>query len=110
MVDKLDRVPAMLIPLLEGRLEGKGVVEQASMWGSIVQSVWSFFLALRERGMGSAWTTMTLIREKEIADLLGIPYDRYTQVGLFPIAYTVGTDFKKAWRKPLSQVLSYNRF
>jgi len=41
---------------------------------------------------------------------LGIPFDKYTQVGLFPIAYTQGTDFKKAWRKPVSEVLSYNKF
>ena len=106
----LEKVPAMLIPLMPGRPEGKTVVEQAGMWGSIIQAVWSFFLALRERGMGSAWTTVSLVHEKEIAELLGIPFEQYTQVGLFPIAYTLGTDFKKAWRKPVSEVLSYNQF
>ena len=106
----LEKVPAMLIPLMPGRPEGKTVVEQAGMWGSIIQAVWSFFLALRERGMGSAWTTVSLVHEKEIAELLGIPFEQYTQVGLFPVAYTLGTDFKKAWRKPVSEVLSYNRF
>jgi len=35
-----------------------------------------------------------------VADLLGIPFDRYTQAGLFPVAYTVGTDFKSAARLP----------
>ena len=34
----------------------------------------------------------------EIAELLGIPYDKHTQAGLFPIAYTKGTDFKPADR------------
>lgn len=67
-------------------------------------------LALRERGLGSAWTTVASRREKQIAELLGIPHDQYTQVGLFPIAYTIGTDFKKVYRKPVSEVLSYNRF
>jgi nitroreductase len=106
----MDRVPALLIPLMPGRVEGKNASDQAAMWGSIVQAAWSFCLALRERGLGSAWTTVTLEREKEMADLLGIPFDQYTQVGLFPIAYTLGTDFKRAWRKPVSEVLSYNRF
>lgn len=106
----MDRVPALLVPLMAGRVEGKSASAQAAMWGSIVQAVWSFFLALRERGLGSAWTTVTLEREKEMADLLGIPFEQYTQVGLFPVAYTVGTDFKRAWRKPVSEVLSYNRF
>jgi len=106
----LDKVPAILIPLMAGRIDGKGVAEQGAMWGSIIQAVWSFFLALRERGLGSVWTTAALRREKEIAEILGIPFDKYTQVGHFPIAYTIGTDFKKAWRKPLSEVLTYNKF
>ena len=110
LVEKLDKMPAILIPLMPGRPDGKGVVEQASMWGSIVQAVWSFMLALRERGLGSIWATVTMRREKEIAELLGIPYEEYTQVGFFPVAYTVGTEFKKAWRKPVSDVLTYNRF
>jgi nitroreductase len=106
----LDQVPALLVPLMPGRVEGKRASDQAVMWGSIVQAVWSFFLALRERGLGSAWTTVTLEREKEMADVLGIPFEQYTQVGLFPVAYTLGTDFKRAWRKPVSEVLSYNKF
>ena len=106
----MDRVPAMLVPLMPGRVEGKNASDQAVMWGSIVQAVWSFCLALRERGLGSAWTTVTLEREKDMADVLGIPFEQYTQVGLFPIAHTLGTDFKRAWRKPVSDVLSYNKF
>jgi nitroreductase len=100
----------MLIPLMRGRPDGKAVPEQAPMWGSIVQAVWSFFLALRSRGLGSVWATVSLRRENEIAEILGIPVDQYTQVGLFPIAYTIGTDFRKAWRKPVSEVLTYNQF
>ncbi|MEO6716844.1 MAG: nitroreductase family protein [Novosphingobium sp.] len=110
LADKIGQMPALLIPLMPGRAEGKGVVDQAAMWGSIVQAVWSFMLALRSRGLGSCWATVTSRREKEIAALLRIPYDEYTQVGMFPVAYTIGTDFRKAWRKPVSEVLSYNRF
>lgn len=110
LVEKLPHMPAILIPLMPGRPDGTDVVTQASMWGSIVQAVWSFMLALRVRGLGSIWATVTSRREKEIAELLGIPYEEYTQVGFFPVAYTEGTEFKKAWRKPVSEVLSYNRF
>ena len=110
LADKIGQMPALLIPLMPGRAEGKSVVEQAAMWGSIVQAVWSFMLALRSRGLGSCWATVTSRREKEIAVLLGIPYEEYTQVGMFPIAYTIGTDFKRAWRKPVAEVLSYNRY
>jgi nitroreductase len=110
LAEKLDRMPAILIPLMPGRPDGKSVVEQASMWGSIVQAAWSFMLALRERGLGSIWATVATRREKEIAELLGIPFDQYTQIGMFPIAYTIGTDFRKAWRKPVAEVLTYNGF
>ena len=110
LADKLHQLPAILIPLMAGRPESKSLAEQSPMWGSILQAVWSFFLALRERGLGSVWTTVASRREKQIAELLGIPHDRYTQVGMFPIAYTVGTDFKKVYRKPVSEVLSYNGF
>ena len=67
-------------------------------------------LALRTKGMGSAWTTAHLWRELEFAELLGISHERYTQVGLFPIAYTKGLEFQKAWRAPVEDVLSWNTF
>ena len=69
-------------------------------------------LALCERAMGSAWTTIHLMNdgEKEAAELLGIPYEKVTQGGLFPIAYTIGTDFKPAKREPLSKVLHWDKW
>lgn len=108
--ENLHRCPALLVPLMAGRCEGLNVFFQASQWGSILQAVWSFFLALRARGLGSAWTTAHLWREQQLAELLGIPDDRYTQVGLFPIAYTLGADFRPAWRRPLDEVVGWNRF
>jgi nitroreductase len=87
-----------------------GLFHEASLWGSILQAVWSFMLALRARGLGSAWTTGHLPREEEMAELLGIPMDRYQQVGLFPVAYTLGTDFRPAWRRPVEEVVSWNCF
>lgn len=108
--DNMHRCPALLLPLMDGRVEKLNVFWQASQYGSILQAVWSFFLALRARGLGSAWTTGHLWREREMGALVGLPVDRYTQVGLFPIAYTRGTDFQPAWRKPASEVVSWNRF
>jgi len=109
-LDNLEHLQMVAFPLMAGRPEGRSVFDQASMWGSSLQSVWSFFLALRTRGMGSAWTTVHLWREREFADLLGIPFEEYTQVGMFPIAYTIGLDFKVARRKPVEEVLSWNHF
>ena len=107
--ENLERVPVLMIPVFGGRMEGASVFFQASMWGSVVPAVWSFMLALRSRGLGSAWTTIHLHREAEMAQLLGIPKG-YTQAGLFPVAYTLGTDFKPAPRRPVEEVLSWNGF
>ena len=45
-------------------------------------------LAARARGLGTAWTTLHLAHEEAVAELLGIPYESYTQIALIPIAYT----------------------
>ena len=103
-------VPVLMIPLIQGRLDGLGAFAAASSWGSILPAVWSFMLALRERGLGSAWTTLHLPNEREVADILEIPFDRYTQAGLFPIAYTIGTDFKPAARLPLDGLMHWDTF
>ena len=110
LAENLHRSPALVIPCIAGRLERAGVFQQASMWGSILPATWSFMLALRSRGLGSAWTTVHLHREKETADVLGIPYEQYTQAGIFPVAYTIGTEFRRAVREPVSSVLHWNRW
>lgn len=107
--DHLHEVPVLVVPLFAGRTEGASLFFQASLWGSVVQAVWSFMLALRERGLGSCWTTGHLHREREMAGLLGIP-SAYTQVGLFPVAYTRGTGFRPGWRRPVAEVLRWNAF
>jgi nitroreductase len=110
LADNFHRVPVMMIPMIEGRFDGAPTAQTASKWGSILPAVWSFILALRERGLGSAWTTLHLPNEREVAELLGIPYDRFTQAGLFPIAYTIGTDFSPAKRIDASTVAHFDTF
>jgi len=109
--DHFHEVPAMVVPCQWGRLpDDAPSFAHASYWGSILPAVWSFMLALRSRGLGSAWTTLHLPREREVADLLGIPFDQCTQAGLFPVAYTKGTDFKKASRVPASEIIHWDHW
>src|SRR6478672_9809102 len=100
--EHLEKAPVMMIPCLEGRPDGAPAGMSASYWGSLLPAVWRFMLALRSRGLGSAYTTLHLIGdgEKQAAEVIGIPFDTYAQGGLFPIAYTRGTDFKPAKRLP----------
>ena len=105
--DNFQKSPIMMIPCIRGKADGNGgSASAAGMWGSILPAVWSMMLALRERAIGSAWTTLHLVGdgERETAELLGIPFDEYTQAGLFPIAYTKGTDFKPAKRLPAEEL------
>jgi nitroreductase len=108
--EHLEEAPVMMIPCLEGRPDGAPAAMSASYWGSLLPAVWSFMLALRSRGLGSAYTTLHLLGdgERQAADLLGIPYDKYSQGGLFPIAYTKGTDFRPAKRLPAEQLTHWD--
>jgi nitroreductase len=109
LAEHLHEAPLLLVPCVEGRVESAGVLAQASIYGSILPAAWSFMLALRARGLGSAWTTLHLMYEKDAAKLLGVP-DTVTQCALLPVAYTRGTDFQPAKRLPLSRVLHWDRW
>ncbi len=109
LVEHLHEVPVLVVPTIGGRYGTDSTFQQASRWGSILPAVWSFHLALRSRAMGSVWTTLHLYREQEMADLLGIP-PGHTQAGLFPVAYTIGTDFGPADRSLSDQRIGWNQF
>lgn len=108
LAQNFEKVPAMLIPCLPGRLDGLPNMASASMLGSILPGVWSFMLAARERGLGTAWTTIHLMHEQEAAEVLGIPFDEVTQCALIAVGYSKGTDFKPAKRPPLDTVLHWD--
>src|SRR5262249_25852711 len=63
LAQHMHEVPVMVIPCIQGRLEGAPNLMQASTWGSILPAVWSFMLAARARGLGTAWTTLHLAHE-----------------------------------------------
>jgi len=106
--DHLHEVPIHVIPCQWGRIDGADTFTQASFWGSVLPAAWSFMLALRNRGLGSAWTTLHLPAEAEAAEILGIPHDKVTQAGLFPVAYTLGTDFKPASRLDATDLIHWD--
>lgn len=104
----LEQVPVHVIACVKGRVESVPmVIAQASTYGSILPAAWSFMLALRSRGLGTAWTTIHLFQEKEISQLLGIPED-WTQTVLFPVAYYTGDDFRPAHRLPVDEMTHWD--
>jgi nitroreductase len=107
--EHLHEVPVHVIPCVEGRIEQAGPLAQASVYGSILPAAWSFMLAARARGLGSAWTTLHIMFEQEAAGILGLP-PTITQAALLPVAYYTGTGFKPATRLPAAQQTHWNRW
>ena len=110
LAEHIHEVPVLVIPCVNGRYEGKPNALAASMFGSIIPAAWSFMLAARSRGLGTAWTTPHLQYEQEAADLLGIPYATVVQTALIPLAYTVGTDFRPGPRVAAAEVAHWDRW
>ncbi|MCP2164935.1 nitroreductase family protein [Goodfellowiella coeruleoviolacea] len=106
----IHRVPAIVVPAVEGRTDGAPVEQQAGTWGSILPAVWSFMLAARERGLGTVWTTAQAPLERELAGVLGVPHDEVMLAALIPLAFTLGTDFRPARRVSRAEVLHWDRW
>jgi nitroreductase len=101
-------VPVLVIPCIRtGQQLPAG--NQAGLWGSLLPAAWSYCLAARARGLGTAWTSLHLGRETEVAQILGIP-DGVHQGVLIPTAYYTGETFQRAARDPLDTVLHLNRW
>ncbi len=108
LMEHLHEVPVHLIPCVQGKPEDPVPLAMASgLYGSIYPAVWSFQLAARARGLGTALTTLHLLHAKEAAEILGLP-DDVLQVALLPVAYTIGTDFKRAQRPPVAGITHWN--
>ena len=109
LMEHLSEVPLYIIPCIEARFEDEDVFTQASMWGSILPATWSLMLALRARKIASAWTTIHLVYEREISQLLSIP-ENYTQAALLPVAWLKGENLRKARRLPLGDVAFWDKW
>lgn len=110
LADHMGDVPALVIACIEGRVDGKDNLSIAGLYGSIVPAAWSFMLAARLRGLGSAYTTLHLKYEREVADQLGIPFEQVTQAALLPVAYFTGETFEPAKRLPLDRITHWERW
>ncbi|MFG6198959.1 nitroreductase family protein [Nonomuraea sp. JJY05] len=109
LAEHMGDVPVLVIGCIT--LPGGGLPpgNQAGLWGSLLPAAWSYMLAARARGLGTAWTTLHLAYESEIAELLGIPGD-VRQGVLIPTAHHLGETFAPAKRQPLDEVLHVDRW
>lgn len=110
LASRLHEAPWLVIPCVrvDSRDELGDVRGQAGAWGSVMPAFWSFMLAARERGLGTAWTTAHLTHEREVAEVLGLPYDTVVQAALTPVAFTKGTEFKPARRAAVEDFIHWD--
>jgi nitroreductase len=106
LAEHLAEVPAIVIPTIIGRHDGSS---RPGLFDSVIQAAWSFCLALRARGLGTTWVTAALQDEAAVKEILGIPA-HMTEIVLLPVAWTKGTDFKRAPRHPARAITYFDRF
>ena len=111
LADHMGDAPALVLACNKGsRVEGAPAMMTASMMGNVLPAMWSFMLAARARGLGTAWTTVHLMMEQQVADILGIPFDTVQQTCLSPLAFTKGTDFKAAARPDPETIIHWDKW
>lgn len=126
LADHMARVPVIVVPCydvaaaearyrrliadpdLQAAALGADHTMTPAMYASVLPAVWSFQLALHSRGLGSALTTAHQANEPAMAEILGIP-PTWAQVALIPVAYTTGEGFTPSARRPVDQVVVWNR-
>lgn len=106
LAEHLAEVPAIVIPTIIGVHDGSG---RPGLFDSVIQSVWSFCVALRSRGLGTSWTTAILGRQAELMELLAIP-EGNTPIAMIPVAWTKGTDFRRAPRYPAREIAAIDSY
>ncbi|MEA2532527.1 MAG: hypothetical protein QOJ93_338 [Actinomycetota bacterium] len=106
LAENLERVPVLVILTIYGIHDGSG---KPSLFDSSIQAGWSFCLAGRARGIGTAWTTLHLERAAEAAKVLGIP-PGITQIVLFPVAYTTDDHFEPVARRPAAEITFFDQW
>jgi nitroreductase len=106
--EHMGEAPVLVIACTAGRTDGQPGMMAASILGNVLPAMWSFMLAARVRGLGTCWTTLHLMQEQAIADIVGIPFEAVQQVCLSPLAYTQGTDFKPAVRPDPETIIHWD--
>ena len=106
LVENFSKAPVLVMCAIWGIHDNSG---QPGLFDSAIPSAWSFNLALRSRGLGTAYATMLNNKAAEVTKLLGIPPGVTTLV-CFPVAYTIGHEFSAAPRRPASEITYFDQW
>jgi nitroreductase len=106
--ERMGEAPVLVLGCFDGeRPTNAGFGVGLGVASGIMPAMWSFMLAARARHLGTAWTSMHLQREKDVADILGLDYDNVIQTCLTPVAHTIGTDFRPTKRPEPDEFITW---
>ena len=108
LADHLGEVPVFLVPCLPGP-PAEGTFLTVTYLACVLPAVWSFMLAARSRALGTTLTTLTVMHEKEMAEILDLPAGM-THCALIPVAYYTGDTFQRVERLPVRTVTYLDRW
>lgn len=108
--EHMGEAPVHVLACTRGRVNDTSASAVAALTGNVLPAMWSFMLAARARGLGTAWTTVHLMREQQVAEIVGIPFGDVQQLCLSPLAYTLGTDFRPAERPAPDTIIHWDRW
>ncbi len=106
LAQNMERVPALVLLTIYGIHDNSG---KPRLFDSVIQSGWSFCLAARARGLGTAWTTMHLERVEDAAAILGIP-PGVTQIALIAVAHSDKDEFAPIKRRPAGEITYFDHW
>ena len=106
--EHMGEAPALIIACTIGRGDNQPGMVSASAMGNVLPAMWSLMLAARARGLGTCWTTLHLMQEQAVAEIVGIPFESVQQVCMSPMAFTTGTDFKATVRPPADSIIHWD--
>ena len=106
LVENFAKVPVLVMCAIWGIHDNSG---RPGLFDSAIPSAWSFNLALRSRGLGTAYATMLNDKTDEVSELLGIP-EGVTTLVCFPVAHTIGHDFSPAPRRQAAQITYFDQW
>ncbi|MDA1036461.1 MAG: nitroreductase family protein [Chloroflexi bacterium] len=108
LVNTFADVPAVIIPCIRG---AKGSSRDTLTTGaSIYPAAQNLMLAALALGVGSVITTFLQNHEEKVKELLGIPDDYQTACAI-PMGYPSGEEtFGGSRRRPLAEVVHYDRW
>jgi len=109
LADRVEQVPVHVFPCIQFPLDRVPVTMMGGIMGSIIPAVWSYMLAARSRGLGTCWSNMHSYFSDEADEIIGLP-DGVTQIACILTAYSLGTEFKAATRRPLDDIVHWDRW